>query len=80
MIGAQFGRLTVTGPGLPYISPQGKRYRRVRCQCICGKDVDVRPVTLTTGVTQSCDCLQRDRCRGRLTKWHAARRTQHVST
>lgn len=53
IIGKKFGRLTVIED-----LPRGRK----RCVCECGNVVDVLTSHLTDGHTQSCGCLQRDKC------------------
>lgn len=48
----RFGRLVVLGD----VPPDKKK-----CLCDCGNIVDVETCNLTSGNTQSCGCLQRDR-------------------
>lgn len=65
LIGRKFGRLTVIGEAEPYISPAGKKTRRVVCKCDCGKEVTVLRNTLGR-TAMSCGCLQKDRSRAAL--------------
>lgn len=51
-----FGRLRVTGEGA-----RRGRNRTAACTCDCGKAVEVLTFSLTSGRTQSCGCLQRER-------------------
>ena len=56
--GQKFGRLLV----LEYAySKNGRRYWK--CQCDCGKFIDVNTHSLSTGNTKSCGCLKRDTTR-----------------
>ena len=50
--GQKFGRLTVIAPAPP---------ESQRCVCDCGNEVNVLTYNLTSGNTQSCGCLQKDR-------------------
>ena len=50
--GKKFGRLTVIGSKPP---------EKQICQCDCGKVVEILTYNLTSGNTQSCGCLQRER-------------------
>lgn len=51
--GRTFGRLTVLGPGT--------RKGYVLCQCVCGKQKEIRQTSLTKQKepTRSCGCIQR---------------------
>jgi len=53
--GLKFGRLTAVNE-----SVRGSRFWV--CRCDCGSSVDVSKGHLTSGHTQSCGCLQRERC------------------
>lgn len=56
LIGQKFGRLTVIGDGVH------ENYRhKWECRCECGNIVLVDTSKLTTGHTQSCGCLQKER-------------------
>lgn len=55
LIGQKFGRLTVMD-----IAESGKR-KKYKCQCECGTMCTVRSDGLTSGHTQSCGCLKRER-------------------
>jgi hypothetical protein len=50
--GQRFGRLTVIASAPP---------ESQRCVCDCGNEVNVLTYNLTSGNTQSCGCLQKDR-------------------
>ena len=55
--GARFGRLTVQ-----HISGKTPYYTKIwQCICDCGSVRNVQQGALTTGRTQSCGCLQRER-------------------
>lgn len=56
LTGRRFGRLTVTGRGLDKISPS-RATTTWKCQCDCGKMVEVRSRSLISGKTKSCGCL-----------------------
>ena len=62
LTGLMFGRLTVVGPADPLIQPSGQQKRCWIATCSCGnpKPVRVQAYALTSGVTQSCGCLQRE--------------------
>ncbi len=66
LTGRRYGRLLVLGlDPEPYISPAGKRTRRWRCRCDCGREIAVRQnaLTATHGGTRSCGCQRRDTTR-----------------
>lgn len=58
LIGKRFGRLIVIK------RMQQDRWRNYKwlCQCDCGKQKIVRSGSLRSGYTQSCGCLQKERC------------------
>lgn len=56
LAGKQFGRLTA-------INPTGEIRHNCymwHCRCSCGNECDVESSLLSTGVTQSCGCIQAD--------------------
>lgn len=59
LIGKKFGRLTVLE--FDRVTP----YQAImwKCKCDCGEEVSVRSTHLTTGKTQSCGCLARDKAK-----------------
>lgn len=59
LTGQKFGLLTVLGRGDDYISPDGKRRVRWRCQCECGGTALCQTGTLKHGKAKSCGCLAR---------------------
>lgn len=62
LTGKVFGRLTVISlDPEPYVSPSGKKKRRWKCKCECGKEVTVLTNALTNknGGTKSCGCIQK---------------------
>lgn len=61
-MGRRFGRLTVIGEAEPYVSPAGKKTRRIVCKCDCGKETTVLRNTLGR-TANSCGCLQKERAR-----------------
>lgn len=63
LTGQVFGRWTVIGPGVDYISPKGRHFRRWHCCCECGEERDVTENTLIRGKSLSCGCLQKERVR-----------------
>jgi len=70
-IGAQFGRLTVTGPVESEKFPGRKRDRTeyyYRCRCRCGSpERRVTARNLLKGMARSCGCLQREIVRAQST-------------
>ena len=58
--GDKYGRLSVIKEVSPYISPSGRRARRVLCLCDCGKRTSVVLNDLRRENTKSCGCLQLD--------------------
>lgn len=70
LTGKRFGRLLVSGKSSNYyITPSsGKRHARWKCLCDCGKETEVITSQLTSGKTQSCGCLQRERTASANTK------------
>lgn len=59
LTGKQFGRLTVIGRGQKPIGTKSRTAFWV-CKCVCGKTVNIRASSLTTGVTISCGCYNRE--------------------
>lgn len=55
-IGEKYGRLTIIAP-TERLSKKRSRY--YRCQCECGRVVDVDIRSLKTGNTKSCGCLRK---------------------
>ena len=59
--GQTFGRLFVKERAENNTSmPSGKSYARWLCECSCGATLIVMAVSLSSGRTQSCGCLNRD--------------------
>lgn len=56
LTGQRFGRLTVLNRA-PDFGSGRKRVTMWRCQCDCGKTIDVRAHALRNGHTRSCGCL-----------------------
>lgn len=56
LVGRVFNRLTVLEE-----APTRLQKSYWHCQCVCGNKLDVIGSALTTGGTQSCGCLQRER-------------------
>lgn len=67
-VGDKFGRLTVQQVIPGGIGWWGTRYRKIRCQCVCGKVTDVLASSLNRGRTRSCGCYSSDLSRKRKTK------------
>lgn len=60
--GDTFGSWTVLGEGEPYFSPRGKKYRRLRVECGCGKVADKDLQNLLRGQSTQCtSCALRSR-------------------
>ena len=70
LIGKKFGRLKVVSRA------ESSKWRESRwnCVCDCGKETTVLVRALTSGVTTSCGCLQRERVTERLTIHGCAKR------
>ena len=60
--GKKFGRLTIIKEGIPYVSPNGDKVRRVECLCECGNKTLSRLVALIDGSTKSCGCYRETLC------------------
>jgi hypothetical protein len=58
-IGQKFGRLKIINFSHKR-KKNGKSYISVRCICECGNEIDSTPSRLTSGVTKSCGCLQKE--------------------
>lgn len=65
LTGERFGRLVVIGKGEPHVYVQrdkaGKfvrinKFRRWKCRCDCGKEVEVLAMNLKNGQTRTCGC------------------------
>jgi len=59
--GKKFGRLTVLEPSSPHITSGGANIAMWKCQCDCGKFVNVSSQKLRKGTTISCGCLKGER-------------------
>lgn len=57
-IGQHFGNLIVVALGDPHVSSTGKKSRRWRCRCTCGRETLVRSGHLNSGSCTSCGCLK----------------------
>ena len=60
LTGQRYGRLTVLEEAEPVVYPNGRKVRRWKCLCDCGKETVVRHGGLRIGTTQSCGCLHRE--------------------
>jgi len=54
IIGKKFSRWTALSEANPHVSPKGKKYRKIRCQCDCGEIGDVFLDSLRSGHSKSC--------------------------
>lgn len=68
LTGMIFDRLTVIKRAEDYVSPSGCHSVQWLCECECGKEVIIKAISLTSGVTKSCGCLNKDVARKRATK------------
>lgn len=59
LIGQRFGRLVVSGIG----ECDNRGGVRWRCECDCGNYKDINGYSLTSGATESCGCLRREKMR-----------------
>ena len=71
LTGNRYGRLVVIAPADPAGRPGGSHRYRWLCRCDCGNETIVAGDNLTSGHTQSCGCLKKDKLKkkhfGRLT-------------
>lgn len=56
LTGQRFGKLTVIERTTDYIYPSGTKGVRWKCQCDCGKIVEIMTQPLKDGQTKSCGC------------------------
>ncbi len=56
LVGQQFGRLTVLEE---FKNEKGKYY--CKCLCSCGNEKVISKISLKSGTTRNCGCLQRER-------------------
>lgn len=61
LTGKRFGRLIVLRDAGRTVFPSGNSTRKWECACDCGTKVIILQGALTSGATQSCGCLQRER-------------------
>ena len=60
--GDRYGKLTIIKEVSPYVSPSGRKARRVLVQCDCGSEpFEVTLNHLRKGNTTSCGCVQREK-------------------
>lgn len=65
LTGKRFGRLTVIKQVNNYISPNGFTNTQWLCECDCGNYTTVTHNSLTSGNTQSCGCLAKEKASNR---------------
>lgn len=58
LVGERYGRWTVLGPGVPYVSPDGRSFRTWQCRCDCGTEHVVSELSLVAGRSVSCGCYR----------------------
>ena len=70
LIGQKFGRLTVIEQADDYVSPQGIRRTKWKCQCSCEKQtiLEVTQNALLGGKTLSCGCYGQEQIAKRISK------------
>lgn len=61
VIGEKYYRLTITGFVSDYVSPKGRKLKRVDCLCDCGKTFTPLLCSLKSGHTRSCGCYKKER-------------------
>lgn len=59
IVGKRFGRLVVEYLCSP---KKGKKCLCYHCKCDCGNEKDIQRASLLRGSTQSCGCLQKEKC------------------
>lgn len=59
-MGKTFGRLTVTGPIVIVIKSNGRKERKVWCECKCGNKKLASIIRLIRGEVSSCGCLAKE--------------------
>ena len=57
----KYGRLKIVKEVERGVKPSGQKYRRFECICECGNLITTSLWALTSGRTQSCGCLQKER-------------------
>jgi hypothetical protein len=68
-VGQQYGRWLV----LEEAPPRAGKTRWL-CRCVCGAEAVVIGKNLSTGISKSCGCLQRERSSEWWTRWNGGRR------
>ena len=63
LTGLKFGRLTVLEQAGSRIGKNGKSLIFWKCLCECGNIVEVYAGSLTSGLTTSCGCLQKEKAK-----------------
>lgn len=61
IVGLRFGRLVAIEPVGKHTQPSGQTKSLWKCRCDCGNEILAHVNSLTSGQTQSCGCLQRER-------------------
>lgn len=56
-IGAQFNSWTIIDNTIIMLGKEPRRSRAVTCRCKCGKEFEVRILSLTSGKSKGCKCL-----------------------
>lgn len=64
LTGQVFGKLTVLYRAEDYIDESGRSRTMWHCICECGNEKDIRGTNLTSGLTKSCGCLQKEDKKG----------------
>ncbi len=77
--GEKFGRLIILKEAKPYIKPDGRKERKVLCQCDCGNKKEILYQCLKSGHTKSCGCLNKEKLIIKNTK-HGMRHTRFYRT
>lgn len=70
LTGKKFGRLTVIGRGVDYISPKGQIQPRWECLCECGNTSFVKGLHLRNGKVLSCGCYSKEQTTKILKKYN----------
>lgn len=60
LTGKVFGKLTALYRAEDYIDDSGHNRTMWHCICECGNEKDIRGTNLTSGLTKSCGCLQKE--------------------
>lgn len=70
LTGNRFGRWTAIDAAEDQITAKGYHNKMWKCMCDCGNIKNVRGKTLTSGVSKSCGCLQKELLSERASKHH----------